>query len=98
VPVTQAGQGFVGMPAGVGDCCAPKLLHAAYQQGLQPVSMCEVWFGSGPGTATKAKQGRPIVGVGLDPSSSRQHCRLYGPCEKCCAILGTMLCSEQLVN
>lgn len=92
VPVTRAGQGFVGMPAGVGDCCAPKLLHAAAQQGLTPVSMCEVWFGSAPGTATPAKQGRNVSGVGLDPSSSRQHCRLYGPCEKCATVLGTMLC------
>lgn len=92
VPVTRAGQGFVGMPAGVGDCCAPKLLHAAAQQGLRPVAVCELWFGSAPGTATKAKQGRVISSdPTLDPSSSRQHCRLYGPCEKCAAILGTML-------
>lgn len=97
-PVTRAGQGFVGMPAGVGDCCAPKLVHAAAQQGLTPIAMCEVWFGTAPGTAwrtaTKAKQGQAVLGGTLDPSSSRQHCRLYGPCEKCCAILGTMLCTS----
>lgn len=94
LPVTRAGQHFVGMPAGVGDCCAPKLLHAAAQQGLTPVALCEVWFGSAPGTATKAKQGRSIPSIGIDPSSTRQHCRLYGPCDKCRAILGTMLCTS----
>jgi hypothetical protein len=33
---------------GTGDCCAPKLLHAAQQAGLRPLSMAEVWFGSSP--------------------------------------------------
>jgi tRNA pseudouridine32 synthase/23S rRNA pseudouridine746 synthase len=95
VPVTSTGQGFIGMPAGVGDCCAPKLLHAAGLRGLTPVAMCEVWFGSAPGTATKAKQGRAVVGVGVDLNSSRLHCSMYGPCDKCAAILGTMLCGGQ---
>jgi len=92
LPVTRAGQNFIGMPAGVGDCCAPKLLHAAAQQGLLPVALCEVWFGSRP-RPSRAKQGRSIPSTGLDPNSSRQHCRLYAPCDKCRAILGTMLCT-----
>lgn len=95
IPVTRA-SGWVGMPAGVGDCCAPKLLHAAVQQGLEPVALAECWFGSAPGTSTKAKQGRAVPQLGGGDSSvvasSRQHCVLYGPCEKCQAILGTMLC------
>jgi hypothetical protein len=70
MPITRAGQ-FVGMPAGAGDCCAPKLLHAAFSAGLTPTGLAEVWCGSAPGTATKAKMGRPIPDDGLDPSSSR---------------------------
>ena len=33
-------------PGGTGDCCAPKLLQYAYQQGLKPVCMAEFWWGS----------------------------------------------------
>lgn len=91
LPVTRAGT-FVGMPAGAGDCCAPKLLHAAVTAGLMPTGMAEVWCGSAPGTATKAKTGRPIPVDGLDPTSSRLHMELYGMCDKCKALLGTMLC------
>ncbi len=32
-------------PSGSGECCAPKLLQAAYLRGLQPVSMAEYWYG-----------------------------------------------------
>lgn len=32
-------------PGGTGDCCAPKLLQYAYQQGLHPVAMAEFWWG-----------------------------------------------------
>ena len=32
-------------PSGAGECCAPKLLHAAYRQGWQPVAMAEYWYG-----------------------------------------------------
>ena len=35
-------------PGGAGDCCAPKLLQYAYQQGLQPVCMAEFWMGESP--------------------------------------------------
>jgi tRNA pseudouridine32 synthase/23S rRNA pseudouridine746 synthase len=31
---------------GTGDCCAPKLLHAAQRAGLRPLSMAEFWYGS----------------------------------------------------
>ena len=32
-------------PSGAGECCAPKLLQAAYLKGLTPVSMAEYWYG-----------------------------------------------------
>lgn len=32
-------------PSGAGECCAPKLLQAAYIQGLTPLSMAEYWYG-----------------------------------------------------
>ena len=35
-------------PGGTGDCCAPKLLQYAYQQGLKPICMAEFWWGASP--------------------------------------------------
>ncbi len=32
-------------PSGAGECCAPKLLQAAYRRGWRPVSMAEFWYG-----------------------------------------------------
>ncbi|MDE5552465.1 MAG: RluA family pseudouridine synthase [Muribaculaceae bacterium] len=32
-------------PTGAGECCAPKLLNAAYQRGWKPVAMAEYWYG-----------------------------------------------------
>lgn len=32
-------------PSGAGECCAPKLLQAAYRRGLKPVSIAEYWYG-----------------------------------------------------
>lgn len=32
-------------PSGTGECCAPKLLQAAYLRGLRPVSIAEYWYG-----------------------------------------------------
>lgn len=32
-------------PSGAGECCAPKLLQAAYRRGWHPVSMAEYWYG-----------------------------------------------------
>lgn len=37
------------LPTGTGDCCAPKLLHAAAQLGLEPLAMAEFWWGSPQG-------------------------------------------------
>lgn len=33
-------------PSGSGECCAPKLLQAAYLRNWQPVSMAEYWYGA----------------------------------------------------
>ena len=35
-------------PSGAGDCCAPRLLQAAYKEGLQPLCMAEFWVGASP--------------------------------------------------
>ena len=35
-------------PGGTGDCCAPKLLQAAYRLGLRPLCMAEFWWGPSP--------------------------------------------------
>lgn len=40
-------------PGGTGDCCAPKLLQAAYGQGLKPVCMAEFWWGPSPRTEVR---------------------------------------------
>lgn len=36
-------------PSGTGDCCAPKLLQAAYRRHLKPLCMGEFWMGQSPG-------------------------------------------------
>ena len=84
-----------GFPAGTGDCCAPKLLHAAYLRGLKPLSLVEWWYGTKPNTATK--QGRSSSGSG--PPSMRVHGTVHPSCQKCESILGSMLCmnTEQFV-
>ncbi|BAZ39092.1 pseudouridine synthase [Calothrix sp. NIES-4101] len=35
----------LGLPTGTGDCCAPKLLHYAAVNKLQPLAMAEFWWG-----------------------------------------------------
>lgn len=35
-------------PAGAGECCAPRLLQAAFREGLRPVCMAEFWVGASP--------------------------------------------------
>ncbi|CAH0535415.1 hypothetical protein VST7929_02988 [Vibrio stylophorae] len=36
------------IPAGAGECAAPKLLQYAYQQGYRPIAMAEFWWGRSP--------------------------------------------------
>jgi tRNA pseudouridine32 synthase / 23S rRNA pseudouridine746 synthase len=35
-------------PAGAGECAAPKLLHYAFEEQLQPIAMAEFWWGQSP--------------------------------------------------
>lgn len=35
-------------PSGAGECCAPKLLQAAYVNGCKPLCMAEFWMGASP--------------------------------------------------
>jgi tRNA pseudouridine32 synthase/23S rRNA pseudouridine746 synthase len=35
-------------PAGAGECCAPRLLNFAYNNGLRPVCIAEFWWGASP--------------------------------------------------
>lgn len=32
-------------PSGAGECCGPKLMHAAHSRGLRPIEMAEYWYG-----------------------------------------------------
>ena len=34
-------------PAGTGDCCAPRLLSYCYSKKMEPLSMCEFFYGDG---------------------------------------------------
>ena len=53
-PILSADEWFNGKkasslpPAGAGECCAPKLLQAAFLQGLEPVELAEFWVGAPP--------------------------------------------------
>ncbi|AMM53004.1 pseudouridylate synthase [Rufibacter sp. DG15C] len=38
-------------PAGAGECAAPKLLHYAFQNDLQPLALAEFWWGLSPKSA-----------------------------------------------
>jgi tRNA pseudouridine32 synthase/23S rRNA pseudouridine746 synthase len=35
-------------PAGAGECAAPKLLHYAFKNNLEPICMAEFWWGASP--------------------------------------------------
>lgn len=44
------------IPAGAGDCCAPKLLQYAYKHQLKPVCMAEFWWGKPLQTSIRKHQ------------------------------------------
>ena len=63
-----------GIPTGAGDCCAPKLLNAAAEMKLTPVSLAEIYWGktNRSGTRTQGQfytaceeKCRPILGFML---------------------------------
>ncbi|MDE7160980.1 MAG: RluA family pseudouridine synthase [Muribaculaceae bacterium] len=43
-------------PSGAGECCAPKLLQAAYLRGWHPEAMAEYWYGA-PGRREVRRHG-----------------------------------------
>ncbi|MBQ9190807.1 MAG: RNA pseudouridine synthase [Bacteroidaceae bacterium] len=75
------------IPSGAGECCAPKLLQAAYSLGLKPVAMAEFWLGpSKPGRyrqpgaffpACRSKchpiLGHMLQGLTLDPDPAAHY-------------------------
>ncbi|MDX8553098.1 RluA family pseudouridine synthase [Tenacibaculum sp. 1B UA] len=44
------------IPAGTGDCCAPKLLQHAYKHQLKPICMAEFWWGKPLKTSIRKHQ------------------------------------------
>jgi len=64
---------------GVGDCAAPKLLMAAFERGLRPAAMAEVWH-----EAPARRHARP---------RRREHGSFHQACkERCAPIMGFLLC------
>lgn len=75
------------IPSGAGECCAPKLLQAAYALGLKPVAMAEFWLGpSKPGRyrepgaffpACRSKcypiLGHMLQGLNVEPDPARHY-------------------------
>lgn len=41
------------LPAGTGECCAPKLFQYAFHQNLHPIAMAEFWWGKSPSSEIK---------------------------------------------
>ena len=87
--------------AGAGDCAAPKLLAAAYAQGLRPQGLAEVWFGApsvsrvvtkkhSKTMARMERERRPHVMTRVDVL--RAPGQFYPCCDKCSRILGWQLC------
>jgi tRNA pseudouridine32 synthase / 23S rRNA pseudouridine746 synthase len=69
---------FGPLPTGTGDCCAPKLLHAAAQLGLKPLAIAEFWWGPAQGDKQPgefygacAERCQPIMGFLLSGLSTR---------------------------
>lgn len=44
------------IPAGAGDCCAPKLLQFAFKNNLTPICMAEFWWGKPLTTSVRKHQ------------------------------------------
>ncbi|MCO5260918.1 MAG: pseudouridine synthase [Crocinitomicaceae bacterium] len=69
-------------PSGAGECCAPKLLHYAYQHQLKPIALAEFWWGASPASEIRKHKhyypscrgkcepilGHMLVGLDVDPN------------------------------
>ena len=81
-------------PSGAGECCAPKLLQAAYLKGWHPVSMAEYWYGKPKGGEVRkhgayypACRGKclPVLGwmlQGLDIEPPFDHDNISACCDE----------------
>ena len=81
------------IPSGAGECCAPKLLQAAFQLGLEPVAMAEFWWGTSspthyrePGAFFPACHSKchPILGfmlqgLNVEPDPAEHYEQVLGP-------------------
>lgn len=77
-------------PSGAGECCAPRLLQAAYKEGLQPLCMAEFWVGASPADEVRLEghyypacnsKCRPILrhmlrGLNVEPNPLLASCAL----------------------
>jgi hypothetical protein len=52
--LTEIFNSAANLPAGTGDCCAPKLLNFAALQGYRPVSIAEFYFGRSNRSGTRS--------------------------------------------
>ena len=43
-------------PSGAGECCAPRLLQCAYENGLSPICFTEFWWGKSPESEIRIHQ------------------------------------------
>ena len=43
-------------PSGAGECCAPRLLQYAYENGLSPICFTEFWWGKSPESEIRIHQ------------------------------------------
>lgn len=50
-------------PSGAGECCAPKLLQAAYRRGWKPLKIAEYWYGN-PSRGEVRVQGKSYPACG----------------------------------
>ena len=56
-PIAEVFLGSGGMPTGIGDCCAPKLLNHAVKHGFTPLGIAEFYWGRENRSGSK-KHGR----------------------------------------
>ncbi|MFN5474425.1 MAG: pseudouridine synthase [Pseudanabaena sp.] len=77
------------MPTGIGDCCAPKLLHYAATHDLKPLAMAEFWWGhpspdgykiQGEFYGACTERCQPLMGFLLSGRRSSPSLPIFGDC------------------
>lgn len=93
IEIFNDANGSTFIPSGAGECCAPKLLQAAYRLGLRPLAMAEFWWGPSspdhyhqPGAFYPAchSKCRPVLkhmleGLKVEPDPAGHYDRVHGP-------------------